>query len=227
MEKKYQKIKEIVKRKMEGVSPSHDFSHVIRVYNLCLLITKHERNVDLDILKTAALLHDIARLKEDADSTGKTDHAVLSAKMAEEILKNFAYPKEKIDKIKHCIITHRFRREQTPKTIEAKILADADRLDVSGAMGIVRSTCWIGENKAKIYSNIPLNRYIKENLIGGNIKGRIKDKSKHALNLEFELKLKHIPERLFTKKAKKIAKERTKFMKQFFKRLKKEIKGLV
>jgi len=220
-----QKIKEIVKERMESVSPSHDFSHVMRVYNLCLSIAKEEKGVDLEVLKISALLHDIGRRKEDLDKTGKIDHAILSAKMAEKILKDLGYPKEKIKKIKHCIETHRFKGKLKPKTIEAKILFDADKLDVCGAIGIARSACWIGENKAKIYSDIPLSKYIKENIVGGKLPGRIIDPSKHALNIEYKIKLKNIQKRLFTKKAKEIAKGRTKFMKQFFERLEKEIKG--
>ena len=223
--KKLQKIKEIVKEKMRGISPSHDFSHVIRVYNLCLTIAKEEKNVDLEVLKISALLHDIARRKEDLDKTGKIDHAKLSAKMAEKILKDLGYSKEKIEKIKHCIEAHRFKGRLKPKTIEAKILFDADKLDVCGAIGIARSACWVGENKAKIYSDIPLSKYIKENILGGKLPGRIIDSSKHALNIEYKIKLKNIQKRLFTKKAKEIAKERAEFMRQFFERLEKEIKG--
>jgi HD superfamily phosphodiesterase len=43
---------------MEGASPAHDINHVMRVYNLCLRLARHEPHVDLDILRTAALLHD-------------------------------------------------------------------------------------------------------------------------------------------------------------------------
>ena len=92
MENRLQRIKEIVEKEMQDVGPSHDFSHVMRVYNLCLLIAKYEENADLEVLKLAALLHDIARSKEDLDDTGKIDHAVLSAEMAEKILKDLDYP---------------------------------------------------------------------------------------------------------------------------------------
>ncbi len=162
--------------------------------------------------------------KEDLDKTGKRDHALDSAKMAEKILKKFNYPKEKIERVKECIISHRFKTKLKPKSIEAKILSDANKLDVMGAIGVVRCACWIGENKAKIYSDTPLLLYIKENLSGGKPTGRIKDKSKHALNFEYELKLKNFHKKLFTKRAKEIAKKRIKFMKNFFTQLKREIK---
>lgn len=220
---KIKQIKEIVKKGMEGTDPSHDFLHVMRVYNLCLEIAKYEENVDLEVLKISALLHDIARLKEDSDKTGKIDHAIESAKMAEEILTKFDFSKEKIEKIKHCIISHRFRSNNEPKTIESKILFDADKLDVIGAVGIARTFISVGVYKQKIYADVNVKEYIKTNLVGRQRNGRIIDLSKHAPNLEFETKFKYIPEKLYTKHGIEIAKERIGYMKQFFDRLKKEI----
>jgi len=223
MEEKYQKLKEIVEKELKEASPAHDVSHVIRVYNLCLHLAKYEFDADLDVLKTAALLHDIARVREGQD----VDHAVLGAEMSEKILRELAYPKEKINLIKHCIIAHRFRSGNEPKTKEAKILSDADKLDVLGATGIARSFILAGEYGQKIYSDTPIDEYIKENLVGGKSDGRIKDPSKHAPNLEFETKFKYVPERLYTQKAKEIAKERLEYMKQFYERLKREVSGRI
>ena len=154
-----EEIKKIVKKEMEGTDPSHDFLHVMRVYNLCLKIAKCEQNVDLEVLKLAALLHDIARLKEDFDETGKIRHEMEGAKTAEEILTKFNFSKEKIKKIKECIILHRFRGNNEPKTIEAKILFDADKLDVIGATGIARTFISVGMYKQKIYRDIDTVSY--------------------------------------------------------------------
>lgn len=49
--------------------------------------------------------------------------------------------------------------------------------------------------------------------------------SKHAPNLEFETKFKHIPDRLHLPKAKKLAENRIEFMEQFFERLRREMVG--
>lgn len=225
MEEIIGKIKEIVKKEMEGTDPSHDFLHVMRVYNLCMEIAKYEENVDLEVLKLAALLHDIARLKEDLDETRKIRHEIEGAKRAEEILREFNFPEEKIEKIKECILSHRFRGNNKPKTIEAKILFDADKLNVIGATGIARTFISAGVHKQKIWSDVDIDEYIKTNLANGKRKGRIIDLSKHSPNLEFETKFKFIPEKLYTKRGKEIAEERIKYMKQFFERLKKEIKG--
>ncbi len=226
MEKKYQKIKEIVEKEL--FCSAHNIEHVMRVYNLCLYLAKDELAINLDILKTAALLHDIARVKEDQDNSGDTDHAILGAEMAEKILKDLGYPQKKIEEVKYCIITHRFRSVRSgnaPKTREAKILFDADKLDVLGSIGIARSFIIAGQYGEKLYSDVPINEYIKKNLVDGKINGRIKKMSEHAPNIEFETKFKYIPGKLYTQKAKKIAMKRMEFMKHFFERLTKEING--
>lgn len=66
---------------------------------------------------------------------------------------------------------------------------------------------------------------MKNNGFGEKAEGRIKDISKHTANLEFELKFKHVLERLHTQKAMKIAKEKIQFMKSLFEKLKMETKG--
>jgi uncharacterized protein len=228
MEERYNRLKMNAEREMQGSSPAHDIAHVMRVYNLCLKLANYELNVDLDILRTAALLHDIARTKEDKDvqaSFLNVDHAVLGAEMSAKILRELGYSEERIERVKHCITSHRFRGENPPRTIEAKILSDADKLDVLGATGIARSFTIGGENGQKIYLDTPVDEYIKENLVGGRANGRIIDPSKHASNLEFETKFKQIPDKLYTQKAREIARERLEYMKQFFERLKKEING--
>lgn len=223
MEQKFQKIKEIVKKELSGSCSAHQMDHIIRVYNLCLRLAENEE-ADLDVLQAAALLHDIARVKEDNDSTGKTDHAVLSSEMAESILRDFAFSEDKIKHIQDCIVSHRYRTGNKPQTIEAKILFDADKLDTIGAIGISRAFVWVGRNNANIYSKPNFEQYIKDNL-GGRINGRIQDKTIHSPQIEFETKLKFLKDKLYTKKAKEIAHERTEYFKNFLNRLEKEIKG--
>lgn len=187
----YQKIKEIVERELSD--SAHAMEHVMRVYNLCLRLAKHELGIDLDVLKTAALLHDIARVKEFRDKTGSIDHAALGTEIATKILRTLGHSEEKIAHIKHCITAHRFRGKVKPKTREAKILFDADKLDVLGAIGVARSFMMAGQYGQKIYSDISIEEYLKDNVVGEKADGRIKDISKHAPNLEFELKFRHVP----------------------------------
>lgn len=217
---KHEEIKNIVEKELS--CSAHDLDHVMRVYKLCLFLSKYEENVDLDILVPAALLHDIARVKESNDVTGQSDHAVLGAEIAGKILNDLSYDKEKIEKIKHCIRAHRYRTGNKPESIEAKILFDADKLDVIGAVGISRSFMLAGQFKQKILTNRYIEKYMSQNTVEN---GRLKDVSKHSPLIEYEFKFKKIPGKMYTEKAREMGIERLKFMQEFFDRLTDEIDG--
>ena len=223
MEEKHQRIREIMERELS--CSAHEMEHVARVYNLCLRLAESEPEVDLDVLKTAALLHDIARVKEFEDKTGTVDHAVLGAEMADKILRELGYPEEKIAAVKHCIANHRYRGRSKPQSKEAKILFDADKLDAIGGVGVARSFMIAGQYGQTIYSDTPVDEYVRKNVFGGELVGGIREMSEHSPNLEFEIKFKRIPDKLFTEKAKEIAQERIEFMTRFFERLRREING--
>jgi uncharacterized protein len=225
IEDKYLKLLEIVEKELSGDS-SHTVDHIQRVWRTAVQIAAEEKDVNLDVLKPAILLHDIARIKEDTDKSGKIDHALLGAEIAEEILKQMQYPEETIQKVKHCIETHRFRSEREPVSIEAKILYDADKVDAMGAIGVARFYMIAGRYREQLYSFVPVEQYTAENIVGGKANGRIKEISKHTPNLEFE-KMRDIFGKLHTAKAREIAGERVKYMEEFFKRIRSEIVGEV
>lgn len=218
---KHEKIKEFVKKEL--TCSAHNLDHVFRVYKLCLKIAECEKNADIDVLIPAALLHDIARVKESSDLTGEIDHAVLGGTMAEEILRKLDYDKEEIEKIKHCITAHRFRTGNEPQTIEAKILYDADKLDAIGAIGIARCFMLGGQFGQSLSINEGIEDYLNSNSVEN---GRLKNVSKHTPIIEYEIKLKRIPEKLYTEKAKQIASERMKYMDGFFEKLNLEMNGI-
>jgi uncharacterized protein len=218
---KFKQIEDIVRQELS--CSAHDFDHTIRVYNLAVKLAKGEK-VDLEVIRAATLLHDIARIKEDDDPTGHIDHAVLSAEMAKPILKKFGFTDNKIKHIQDCIISHRYKTDNRPKTKEAEILFDADKLEGTGAIGTARKFVWVGRNGANIYKKVNIKQYIQENM-GSKRTGRIHDNTKHSPQIEFEVKTKYLCDSLFTKKAKRICKERTNFMKKFLDRLEREMRG--
>jgi uncharacterized protein len=103
------------------------------------MLIGHEEGADLEILKIASLLHDVAR----AEAGG--EHALQSASEAKRILSRFGLPQEKIHKVADAISAHRFRGKRRPLTLEAKILSDADKLDAMGAIGIYRASAFGAE----------------------------------------------------------------------------------
>lgn len=135
-------IKQITKRAKNFFSHSrgsHDWEHTLRVYNLCLHIGKKE-NANLKILKISAILHDIGREYQDK-CNGEICHAEKGAELARKLLSEFEIDNDEINKIVHCIETHRFRGNKIPISKEAQVLFDADKLDSIGAVGIGRAFC--------------------------------------------------------------------------------------
>ncbi len=202
---------------------SHNMEHVMRVYHIALNLADGE-DVDKDVIATAVLLHDIGGSAELNDPSGSTDHAEVSAKLAKPFLDKLHFSDQKIAHIINCILSHRYRTNYKPKTAEAMIVFDADKLETVGAIGVARAFSWVGKNNAHIYKKVDIEKYAKENL-SGQINGRIQDKTKHSPQINWETKDKFILEYLYTDKAKQIAKQRKKYMVQFFEELEKEIKG--
>jgi uncharacterized protein len=190
---------------------SHDWEHILRVYNLCLHIGKKE-GADMEILKIASILHDIGRPYQDK-SNGEICHAEKGVVLARELLSEFNFDNEKINKIVHCIETHRFRNKKVPISKEAKILFDADKLDSIGATGIGRAFLFSGEIGAKLHNkDIDIEKtkaYSKED----------------TAYREYIVKLIKIKDRMLTNEGKHLAEERNDFMVQFFDRLNKEVDG--
>jgi len=227
MTEKFQKIKELVEQELNQEKDStHDMDHIMRVYNLAMTIAKTESDVNLDVLQAAVLLHDIGGAKENSDPSGQTDHAVVGAETAKPILESFGFSGEDIKHIQACILSHRYRTNYKPETIEAKIVHDADKLDAAGAIGLARAFSWIGKNHAKIYKKVDnIDDYVKDNLMGGKLNGRIMDKSKHSVHINYETKEKFLVDNLCTATAKKIGQERMVYFKDFLDRMDKEVVG--
>lgn len=99
-------------------------------------------NVDVEIVEIAAWLHDIGSIRE-----GRENHHITGAKIAEKILKGLGYPKEKIEKVKHCIISHRGSKNLKRETTEARIIADADGMSCFDNIGGLFKAAFIYENK--------------------------------------------------------------------------------
>jgi len=121
----YDELREKIKPFFEE-DGSHGFDHTQRVHNLVVELTKNEE-ADLEIVKVAALLHDIAR-KKQSEVEGLC-HAEEGAKMAKIILEEMNFPEDKISKVIHAIEVHRYSKNLKPENKEAELLQDADRLD--------------------------------------------------------------------------------------------------
>jgi uncharacterized protein len=119
---------------------AHDTEHVYRVLNYALDIARHEPEADVDLLTAACLLHDIGRAEQFADPS--VDHAACGAEKARRWLAANGRSERFSAEAGECIRTHRFRSDSPPRSVEAKILFDADKLEACGAMGIARTLAY-------------------------------------------------------------------------------------
>jgi uncharacterized protein len=179
---------------------THDFDHVLRVYHLAEHIGQAE-GADMAVLRAAVLLHDIARADQDAGRVA--EHAAEGARRARHMLAG--QPPEFVEAVAHAIEAHRFRVDHPPRTLEAQILYDADKLDAIGAVGIARAFAYGAHQGRRLWAD--------------------RDDGEHTALKEFDVKLSKVKDTLFTRTARAIAGERHAFMVEFFERMAAEVAG--
>jgi len=194
----------------DGENGCHDWDHTIRVLNLCRHIGAIEK-ADMEVLGLSAMLHDIGRPEQ---AKTKVCHAEIGAKLSHDLLVGAGYNESVASEVAQCILTHRFRDNRAPQSLEAKILYDSDKLDSIGAVGLGRAFLYAGEHGAKLHNGKNVN-----------IETTIEHSSEDTAYREYVHKLRYIKDKLFTVEAKRIAMERHKFMELFFDRLGREIDG--
>jgi uncharacterized protein len=207
-----EKLRQMADPFHDGMGGCHGPDHTERVHKTALHIGRL-MNAQLDVLSAAALLHDIGR-RYETEEQGKICHAEKGGELARGILEKLGFDPRLTDEIIHCVEAHRYRGEMVPKTLEAKILYDADKLDSIGAIGIGRAFLFAGEMGAKLHNEsdveiLDCKPYSKED----------------TAYREFKFKMSKIKDRMLTPEGKRLAEERHDFMEVFFERLERETKG--
>lgn len=200
-------LQDEVKKRIQN-DPAHDFTHIMRVYKNAQKIAKHEK-ANQKIVLAAVLLHDIVQFRK-SDQRSKTASAK-SAKLATKILKKYDFSEDEVRIIHDAILDHSFSRGKIPKTLEGKILQDADRLDALGAIGIARTFSVGGYEKRQIYNES--DPFCQK---------RKPDDNSWTVD-HFYRKLLLLEKKMNTKSARKEAKKRVYLMKKFLSHLRKEI----
>ena len=190
---------------------AHDKEHIYRVLNVALEIAENEENVNYDVLITACLLHDIARAEQYENPS--LDHAALGAEKAHKFLMENGFGEDFSKSVYLCISTHRFRGNNPPETIEAKILFDADKIDATGTLGIARTLQYKAGYNEPLYS-------FDEN---GNISDGNGDSSASFFQ-EYKFKLERVYDKILTETGKKIAEERRKSAVSFYESMLSEVR---
>lgn len=147
-EKVLEATKDYVKAKLLGEGSGHDWWHIVRVYNNAVDIAKVEDNVDIFVVKLGALLHDIADHKfgyTDDDRRRIIEEFLTQQDVEDKIIEEVVY-------IANNISFKGGTNQHVMKTIEGRIVQDADRLDAMGAIGIGRTFAYGGHVDREMYN---------------------------------------------------------------------------
>jgi uncharacterized protein len=88
------------------------------------------------------------------DSPLRASASRLAAEQAVAWLKAWGWPDELLPEIAHAIEAHSFTAAVTPRTPEAKVVQDADRLDALGAAGLARCLMLGGALGRPLYATV-------------------------------------------------------------------------
>lgn len=200
----YSQIEKYMLECMNDVT--HDAEHIYRVLYVAIDIAENESGVDYDVLIAACLLHDIGRL--DQFRNPEVNHADAGSVKAFEFLKVKGWSEEKATAVKSAVMSHSYRAGKPPVSLEGKILFDADKIDVMGAIGIARTILYKGQVGEPLYRRLP----------DGSISDGTDDIGPSVLR-EYKYKLEKLYDHLYTERGRVIAENRRNIAVRFYEAL--------
>lgn len=193
----------------EHKDPSHDLLHVERVLSLAKAIAQKERG-NLRIIVPATCLHDCVHIEKTDPRRSQASR--LSAVEAQSFLKQFEFfSDQELAEIGHAVEAHSYSAKITPRSLEAKIVQDADRLDGLGALGIAR--CF------SLGGRVGRSFYDSQDAFARN---RAWDDSQFTVD-HFYVKLFKVAETLHTPTAQSMGKARVTTMQNFLRAFQEEL----
>lgn len=208
MEKLRAELRTVIQKEMEQ-DPAHDVLHLDRVWANAHRIALDEGGVDLRVLLAGAYLHDLVNLPKDHPKRKLA--STYSAEKAEPILAQLGYDEAEIKAAQHVIKAHSYSAGIEPKSPEAVILRDADRLDALGAVGIARTFMVAGQMDRPLAD--PADPFAAR---------RTLDDQLWSID-HWHLKLLQLPKEMRTRKGQKIARKRARLMLAYLRQLAKEM----
>lgn len=194
---------------IEFQDASHDIHHFKRVWKTAQQLVQSEKDIDQLVILAACYFHDIVSFEKNDPRRSKSSfHAAIKTI---EILKELEFPIDKLDAVYHAVEAHSFSADIETKTIEAKIVQDADRMEALGAIGIARCFYTAGRMNSDLFH--------PTDALGEDRK--LNDKE-YALD-HFKIKLLKLPATMKTEAGRKMAQKRADVLTQFMHTLKNEL----
>ncbi|AOB32652.1 hydrolase [Bordetella sp. H567] len=180
---------------------AHDLNHLERVWAVARRILDDHPDADALVVLAACFLHDLVNLPKNHPDRARA--STWAAEKATRVLAGTGFPADKLADVAHAIAAHSFSAGIPPRTMEARIVQDADRLDALGAVGLARMFHVGGQlGRALAHGTDPLAR------------GRTPDDAHYALD-HIEIKLLRLPATLHTTAARRIAQARAARLRRF------------
>lgn len=212
-------VEEYVRADLENVDCSHDWNHINRVRSNALKILRSENaegrfiNTDVLVIELAALMHDVGDFKYTKDHSA-------GPRMVKEFLSSHIGPNltaSQAENVAQIVGNISFRHELSHGMAsnlpeELLIVQDADRLDAIGAVGMARCFAFGGAMKRPFYTEA--DRQIKTGITADEYNKQAETGSGSSIGHFYE-KLFTLESLMKTETGRKIASERTKFMKEF------------
>ena len=126
--------------------------HLLRVVRIAKFLAR-KAGANESIAVAGAFLHDTAL------PSGNDYNYLKNKKIVKNLLKRFNLSRNELNGIAECVASH--EGTINPKTLEAKIVHDADTLEKSGLLGIIRHT-WKMTNLKKIDNETIKYRDVKD-----------------------------------------------------------------
>lgn len=180
---------------------AHDLNHLNRVWQNAQTLLEDYPEADALVVMAACYLHDLVNLPKNAPERHLASRQ--AAQLACRELEKLDFPADKLPSLAHAIEAHSFSAGIAPKTIEARIVQDADRLDALGAVGLARLYYTAGRmGSALAHPTDPLALH------------RTMDDKKFALD-HIEVKLATLPATMVTTAGRKMGERRLEWLRSF------------
>lgn len=180
---------------------AHDLSHLHRVWQTAQQLLAASPAADALVVLAACYLHDLVNLAKDHPERHLASQQ--AADLACRQLAALDFPADKLAAVGHAIAAHSFSAGIAPRTLEAKIVQDADRLDALGAVGLARLFYTAGRlNSALAHPDDPLGD------------GRPLDDKAYALD-HIAVKLATLPATMQTAAGRRLGEQRLHWLEDF------------
>lgn len=198
------RVSKYIKNVLLGESTGHDWWHIVRVQNTANFINQVEKK-DSFVINMIALLHDIYDDKFSKENTriqliNLMEKLQIKSQIKEDDLENILFS------IEHLSFKGGFDGKVSLSD-EGKIVQDADRIDAIGAIGIARVFAYGGKQGREIYNP-------DQGIVELKNEDEYRNVNRHSINHFYE-KLLKIKDTINTDTGRKIAINRTNYMRKF------------